>query len=109
MLQLLPLASTLLAHPLAAADPPPSAATSAAPSVVTAPCEYKWTFSFRQHIYGIEQYGPVATYKRNTLLIWRNRAHLLPVTVPGLIVIAAILIVLPGGLYLLIKRSRAPK
>jgi hypothetical protein len=109
MLQLLLLTAMLLAHPVAAADPLPSVATPAAPALVTAPCEYKWTFSFRKHSYGIEQYGPVATYKRNTLFICRNQAHLLPVTVPGLIVIAAIIIALPVGLFLRTRCSQPPK
>jgi hypothetical protein len=107
--QLVPLAATLLLHPVADADPPPPEAALVAPAPLLAPREYNWTFSFRQQPYGIEQYGPVATYRRNTHLIWRNRAHQLPATVPVLILIALAAIALPLGLLVLARRPKAPK
>ena len=101
MLHFLTAAATLLGHPLVAGDalPPVPAAPTSAP--VIAPCEYDWTFFYRQHRYGIQQYGPVATYRRNTLLIWRSRAHLIPVSVPGVVAIVGIGVVLPVGLLFL--------
>src|SRR6266850_4602424 len=98
MLQFLTAAATLLVHPLVAGDglPPVPAAARSAP--VIAPCEYDWTFFCRQHRYGIQQYGPVATYRRNTLLIWRSRAHLIPVSAPGVVAIVGIVAVLAVGL-----------
>ena len=96
MLQFVTAAATLLLHPLVAGDAPTPASPSPAP--VIAPCEYDWTFFYRQHRFGIQQYGPVATYRRNTLLIWRSRAHLVPVSVPGSVAIVGIVVVLPIGL-----------
>ena len=98
MLQFVTAAATLLGHPLVAGDalPPVPAAPTSAPAI--APCEYDWTFFYRQHRYGIQQYGPVATYRRNTLLIWRSRAHLVPVSAPGSVAIVGIVVVLPIGL-----------
>jgi hypothetical protein len=97
-LQLLCVAATLLVHPLAAADTSLPAVASAGASGLIAPREYKWTFSFRGYHYGIEQYGAVASYPRNTSIIWRNRAHLIPLTVPGVIVIAGMAATLPIAL-----------
>jgi hypothetical protein len=98
MLQLLTAAATLLVNPLAAGDARTPAPASPTPAPVIAPCEYDWIFFYRQQCYGIQQYGPVATYRRNTLLIWRSRAHLIPVSVPGVVAIVAIVLVLPVGL-----------
>jgi hypothetical protein len=99
MLQFLTAAVTLLAHPLLARDALPSAPAAPSSTQVIAPREYDWTFFYRQHRYGVQQYGPVATYRRNTLLIWRSQAHLILVTVPGLVAIVGIVAVLPFGLW----------
>jgi hypothetical protein len=107
ILHLLPVAAALLVPRLAIAAASSPAPASPGPPFVRAPCEYKWTVCFRQYHYGIEQYGPVATYRRNTLLIWRNQAHVIPVTVPGLIVIVGMVVALPLGLFYLISRSPA--
>jgi hypothetical protein len=99
MLQFLTAAVIFLVHPLMARDALPSAPAAPSSTQVIAPREYDWTFFYRQHRYGVEQYGPAATYRRNTLLIWRSRAHLIPVTVPGLVAIVGIVAVLPFGLW----------
>ena len=98
MLQFVTAAATLLLHPLVAGDAPTPIPASPSPAPVIAPCEYDWTFFYRQRRFGIQQYGPVATYRRNTLLIWRSRAHLIPVSGPGVVAIVGIGVVLPVGL-----------
>ena len=73
--------------------------------------EYSWTFdrtnSFGRGRYGLQQWGPVGPYSRNTLIIWRSKAHRIPVTAPWALVIAAcVLFAFVGFITLLIKRAR---
>ena len=100
MLPFLTAAATLLVLSLAAGDAqPPVLAASPSAAPVIAPCEYDWTFFYGQHHYGIQQYGPVAAYRRNTLLIWRSRAYLIPVTAPWALAIAACVVVALSGFF----------
>ena len=91
-------------------DSAPSASPTTGTEIV-APCEYRWgfdwTFSYGRGRYGLEQYGPVAVYPRNTLVIWHSRAHRIPVTVPWAVFIAAcVVIALFGFAALLFQRSK---
>src|ERR1041385_3365675 len=83
---------------------PPPAQTSTA---IVAPREYNWTFFYRGTRYGLEQYGPVAIYRRNTLVVLHSRAYRIPVTAPWAIFIAAcVLLTVFGFIAFLFNRSQ---
>lgn len=82
-----------------------ASADSSAP--IVAPKEYDWTFFYKGMSYGLEQYGPVSIYPRNTHLIWRSRAHRIPVTVPGVVVIALCGVSMIGYFGVMMGRRRS--
>jgi hypothetical protein len=93
--------AVFLAVPAAADSGAQSSASAAA--FMIAPTEYDWTFFYHGSRYGLQQYGPVAIYHRNTVFIWHNMAHRSPVTVPWVLVITACIVIAPFGLIALRK------
>jgi hypothetical protein len=96
------LLAVFLAATAAADSGAPASSASAAASII-APTEYDWTFFYHGTRYGLQQYGPIAIYHRNTLVIWHSRAYRIPVTVPWVLVITACIVITPFGLIALRK------
>jgi hypothetical protein len=90
----------------AASDSDSSASSMSSNAPIVAPTEYNWTFSCRSGRYGLQQFGPVAIYPRNTHLIWRNRAYQIPVTVPWALVITTFVVFAPFGFIAFRKRGK---
>ena len=86
----------------AAADSGAQSSASAA-ALIIAPTEYDWTFFYHGSRYGLQQFGPFASCHRNTVFIWHNMAHGIPVTVPWALVITACIVISPFGFVALRK------
>jgi hypothetical protein len=90
---------------LAAADSGALESSASAAASIIAPTEYDWTFLYHGTSYGLQQFGPVAIYPRNTHVIWHSRAYRIPVTVPWALVITACIVITPFGLIALRKKG----
>jgi hypothetical protein len=85
-----------------------SSASSNTPSApIISPAEFDWTFYYRGRHYGLQQFGPVAIYPRNTHIIWRSRAYRIPVTVPWAVVIAGFVAFVPFGFIAFRKKGKS--
>ena len=89
---------------LAAADSGALESSAWAVASIIAHTEYDWTFLYHGTCYGLQQFGPVAIYPRNTHVIWHSRAYRIPVTVPWALVITTCIFIPTYGLFPLRKK-----
>ena len=91
--------AVFIAVTTASGDSAPPAAPAPTNPAIVAPCEFHWRFTYRGKFYGLEQWGPVGIYRRNTLIIWKNMTHEIPMTWPWAFFIAACVVVAPVGFF----------